>query len=103
MSESLCVCWCHIYVLCCFFFKQKTAYEIRISDWSSDVCSSDLDLGVSGRDGDRAGSGDGGLVGAEVGLDDAGVVEDLGGRALGDDGAELERHHAVAAERKSVV
>src|SRR3546814_4643406 len=30
-------------VLCYFFFfKQKTAYEIRISDWSSDVCSSDL-------------------------------------------------------------
>src|SRR3546814_7350416 len=30
--------------LCCFFFfKQKTAYEMRISDWSSDVCSSDLD------------------------------------------------------------
>src|SRR3546814_8980008 len=35
-------------ILCClfyflFFFKQKTAYEMRISDWSSDVCSSDLD------------------------------------------------------------
>src|SRR3546814_6383256 len=29
-------------VLCFFFFKQKTAYEMRISDWSSDVCSSDL-------------------------------------------------------------
>src|SRR3546814_952033 len=30
-------------VFCCFFFfKQKTAYEMRISDWSSDVCSSDL-------------------------------------------------------------
>src|SRR3546814_4918536 len=29
----------------CFFFKQKTAYEMRISDWSSDVCSSDLYLG----------------------------------------------------------
>src|SRR3546814_8677455 len=29
--------------LCCFFFKQKTAYEMRISDWSSDVCSSDLE------------------------------------------------------------
>src|SRR3546814_2288802 len=34
-------------VTCCvlwlgFFFKQKTAYEMRISDWSSDVCSSDL-------------------------------------------------------------
>src|SRR3546814_2158360 len=27
-----------------FFFKQKTAYELRISDWSSDVCSSDLNL-----------------------------------------------------------
>src|SRR3546814_5323626 len=29
-------------VLSFFFFKQKTAYEMRISDWSSDVCSSDL-------------------------------------------------------------
>src|SRR3546814_13361673 len=29
-------------VLNIFFFKQKTAYEMRISDWSSDVCSSDL-------------------------------------------------------------
>src|SRR3546814_2298027 len=28
--------------LCFFLFKQKTAYEMRISDWSSDVCSSDL-------------------------------------------------------------
>src|SRR3546814_20591687 len=33
-----------VYVCSClfFFFKQKTAYEMRISDWSSDVCSSDL-------------------------------------------------------------
>src|SRR3546814_7198195 len=31
---------CSMYVF--FFFKQKTAYEMRISDWSSDVCSSDL-------------------------------------------------------------
>src|SRR3546814_392582 len=29
-----------------FFFKQKTAYELRISDWSSDVCSSDLLVGI---------------------------------------------------------
>src|SRR3546814_4908599 len=29
-----------------FFFKQKTAYEMRISDWSSDVCSSDLVTGT---------------------------------------------------------
>src|SRR3546814_8963223 len=33
----LCIC-----VSVFFFFKQKTAYEMRISDWSSDVCSSDL-------------------------------------------------------------
>src|SRR3546814_7410744 len=31
--------------ICFFFFKQKTAYEMRISDWSSDVCSSDLQGG----------------------------------------------------------
>src|SRR3546814_11421704 len=31
-----------------FFFKQKTAYEMRISDWSSDVCSSDLPEEVGG-------------------------------------------------------
>src|SRR3546814_9452399 len=34
-----------------FFFKQKTAYEMRISDWSSDVCSSDLH--IRGRNADR--------------------------------------------------
>src|SRR3546814_1385020 len=33
---------CFIMIVCFFFFKQKTAYEMRISDWSSDVCSSDL-------------------------------------------------------------
>src|SRR3546814_1993346 len=33
----MCICLCFF-----FFFKQKTAYEMRISDWSSDVCSSDL-------------------------------------------------------------
>src|SRR3546814_1930291 len=32
----------HFGFCCIFFFKQKTAYEMRISDWSSDVCSSDL-------------------------------------------------------------
>src|SRR3546814_13843359 len=32
-----------------FFFKQKTAYEMRISDWSSDVCSSDLRAAGEGR------------------------------------------------------
>src|SRR3546814_8006567 len=33
------------YMYCFFFFKQKTAYDMRISDWSSDVCSSDLATG----------------------------------------------------------
>src|SRR3546814_1943127 len=33
-----------------FFFKQKTAYEMRISDWSSDVCSSDLFQAVEVKD-----------------------------------------------------
>src|SRR3546814_3913341 len=44
------MCSCMVMVVF-FFFKQKTAYEMRISDWSSDVCSSDLltdflDLGL---------------------------------------------------------
>src|SRR3546814_8344065 len=34
---------CGNVLFCFFFFKQKTAYEMRISDWSSDVCSSDLE------------------------------------------------------------
>src|SRR3546814_6292385 len=55
-----CVSCCGLFVWCLFFscllllfvfffffvFKQKTAYEMRISDWSSDVCSSDLRGGV---------------------------------------------------------
>src|SRR3546814_367315 len=39
--------------MCVFFFKQKTAYEMRIIDWSSDVCSSDL--GRVGTRGERSG------------------------------------------------
>src|SRR3546814_1271001 len=37
-----------MYLCLFFFFKQKTAYEMRISDWSSDVCSSDLPAGNRG-------------------------------------------------------
>src|SRR3546814_4077214 len=40
---------CSISSLFFFFFKQKTAYEMRISDWSSDVCSSDLMTRTHGR------------------------------------------------------
>src|SRR3546814_10410489 len=47
---------CCIFVLI-FFFKQKTAYEMRISDWSSDVCSSDLHRDLLRRDGRRRGGG----------------------------------------------
>src|SRR3546814_7814064 len=37
-------CYCGVFYF--FFFKQKTAYEMRISDWSSDVCSSDLPFSI---------------------------------------------------------
>src|SRR3546814_6543222 len=47
MSPCVCVCGDTVIMfeysfVFFFFFKQKTAYEMRISDWSSDVCSSDL-------------------------------------------------------------
>src|SRR3546814_10328714 len=42
LSHSSCYRRCLTWSFCFFFFKQKTAYEMRISDWSSDVCSSDL-------------------------------------------------------------
>src|SRR3546814_12326622 len=45
---------CFLYIVF-FFFKQKTAYEMRISDWSSDVCSSDL-RAVIGAEGEISGS-----------------------------------------------
>src|SRR3546814_5495691 len=51
-----------------FFFKQKTAYEMRISDWSLDVCSSDLEQTVQ-RD------GDGYWVRAWVRVDAAGLAD----------------------------
>src|SRR3546814_9642966 len=73
-----------------FFFKQKTADEMRISDWSSDVCSSDLLPEAGGR---RGGDGDatlllllhpvhGGIavMGLAELMGDTGVVEDALGR-----------------------
>src|SRR3546814_9577665 len=62
-----------------FFFKQKTAYEMRISDWSSDVCSSDLQVlgrtavgSLGGAAAERAGlpewAQDVAQLGTEVGL-----------------------------------
>src|SRR3546814_3048772 len=51
---------CGVIWLIFFFFKQKTAYELRISDWSSDVCSSDLvAIGFADAAEREAASGDG--------------------------------------------
>src|SRR3546814_20371337 len=64
------------------FFKKKTAYEMRISDWSSDVCSSDLDgLGVAG-----GASVAGGVTVTDVGLTvtAGGVVVTAGGLTVAD-------------------
>src|ERR1051326_3651748 len=80
------LCWFFIF----FFFKQKTAYEIKECDWSSDVCSSDLPPGGAGAAANR---GDGGAPGRIprravrrcVGVSD---LHDLGaGAARGDRGA----------------
>src|SRR3546814_10866349 len=85
-----------------FFFKQKTAYEMRISDWSSDVCSSDFARGPGGarRGGCRLGRGPrlheieaAGLDAVEIG--DV-VRRDVGGRPVVDDAAFLQRDGAVA-------
>src|SRR3546814_7292827 len=61
------------YVSVFFFFKQKTAYEMRISDWSSDVCSSDLwrvgmrdQHGMGPRSQDHGGEGLGRVVGQVI-------------------------------------
>src|SRR3546814_8241111 len=61
------------YLFIVFFFKQKTAYEMRISDWSSDVCSSDLREVHFLRRGDDA-------IGDDVALHDA--AEDVDEDAL---------------------
>src|SRR3546814_10233253 len=62
------------------FFKQKTAYEMRISDWSSDVCSSDLQPRVSPRPDDPA-------LFLQGLLEGVAAVEALGYRRLAELGA----------------
>src|SRR3546814_2118296 len=70
-----------------FFFKQKMAYEMRISDWSSDVCSSDLPQDAAGAE--DAGAVDGGVEPAEELLrrgdvgDHAVLVGDVGPEVAG--------------------
>src|SRR3546814_2941625 len=70
-----------------FFYKQKTAYEMRISDWSSDVCSSDLaDPGHAGhsppQDHDACSRGSSAFLDAAQDGDDLAVDGDLGGVEL---------------------
>src|SRR3546814_3663750 len=64
MHFSFVVCWFSFLFWCFFFFKQKTAYEMRISDWSSDVCSSDL-VGVVEPEPELGGAVDAALVGGD--------------------------------------
>src|SRR3546814_10643005 len=78
----MCVCRVvrDLYILVCmqillhfydvFFFKQKTAYEMRISDWSSDVCSSDLVEAAGDRRPQRIGH----RLRAAGGIDDAAAL-----------------------------
>src|SRR3546814_3080693 len=81
-----------------FFFKQKTAYEMRISDWSSDVCSSDLLDGVALVR--RQAFADGGRIGAAapVAGDELRHQAEALGEALpqGREVAGLVHQHAVA-------
>src|SRR3546814_19116028 len=81
-----------------FFFKQKTAYERRISDWSSDVCSSDLEEILHCRPGAGAGDGEARQDIARRRRDDA------GGAVVGPPG-ELVEHpdEEELRDRKSVV
>src|SRR3546814_9211030 len=82
------------------FFKQKTAYEIRVSDWSSDVCSSDL-VGSFAKGDAQVGTG---MVGApacgdvmklQIKVNAEGVIEDAKFKTYGCGSA--------IADRKSVV
>src|SRR3546814_465543 len=69
-----------VYLCLFFFFKQKTAYEMRISDWSSDVCSSDLDEEEISED-DREPEHDAGLPGRRLLLErGAGPLEGVARR-----------------------
>src|SRR3546814_10251369 len=93
-----------------FFFKQKTAYEMRISDWSSDVCSSDL-IAFSEADGrpDEEGAAQriiGRRIGVAAVLGRAAIVVADHGRLLVEQvvDAAAQREalgHVIAADRKS--
>src|SRR3546814_6509656 len=70
-SNVMCSCAHFWSWFCFFFFKQKTAYEMRISDWSSDVCSSDL-LAFPNLEGDVP---DGAEAPRALAIDDADLLD----------------------------
>ena len=74
-----------------FFFKQKTAYEIKECDWSSDVCSSDLDMTEELRTWE-----------SHQAVRTAGQRAPFDG-AVFDDERKSNRHHRKIRDRKSVV
>src|SRR3546814_4805329 len=85
---------CFVCSWCIFFFKQKTAYEMRISDWSSDVCSSDLGA-MAGRQGIAA-------PGRRVAQQGDGQQR-IGGRLLAPDQQQQRHQHQRAERSESVV
>src|SRR3546814_9537295 len=103
---SVCVLDSDVCLFFLFFFKQKTAVEMRISDWSSDVCSSDLIVAVSARDRHK----DRGIdlspyrweddMGALVAADDVDVVVEMVGGA---DGPALTLARQTLAAGKALV
>src|SRR3546814_2350334 len=79
----------------CFFFKEKTAYEMRISDWSSDVCSSDLN--GEGMPTQRAGASSSTAF-RDAGDDVGGLLGSFGGFHARRQGREPRLHHPVAEQ-----
>src|SRR3546814_3383747 len=100
----MCLC-CLFCFLVFFFFKQKTAYEMRISDWSSDVCSSDLGGECRGDEPGGAGADRAGRSGAHP--PDRAVSGAAADRGCGSDGRTaqktFDRGRENPRDRKSVV
>src|SRR3546814_11459637 len=97
------VSWVDGCTCCCFFFKQKTAYEMRISDWSSDVCSSDLSAASCGRvDVGSCVLEHDARIGDEASL--VGIIQGDEGRQQGFEGGivVLPRDHGLRSEERCV-
>src|SRR3546814_14910934 len=86
-----------------FFFKQKAAYDVRISDWSSDVCFSDLRHALLVERQDvGAGLGLQQVVGVLHPFGDAFEGEHLAEPVLGDEALDVDRKSVVTGKRVSV-